>query len=77
MVSKGLRLRAPNLHGQDVDQGQAVRVPRKRLHCEYCRLQQLGMSSQISLHVLSAIVQHAPPSLLSYHYFSIYFISMQ
>lgn len=37
---EGLRLRPSHLHGQDVDQRQAVAVPGERLHRQESRLQQ-------------------------------------
>ena len=42
VVGKGLRLGTPHLHGQDVDQRQAVAVPWERLHRQKGCLQQPG-----------------------------------
>ena len=40
VVGKGLRLGPPHLHGQDVDQRQAVTVPGEGFNCQKCCLQQ-------------------------------------
>ena len=39
VVGKGLRLGPAHLHGQDVDQRQAVAVPRERFHRQQRSLQ--------------------------------------